>query len=88
MAAETSRRDLLRSIAAGSLTTALASAPSRAQIHVNRKLLLGGGGITGAYQAGVLKVLLEQGVVTNVINGVSVGGLNAAFLVDRAYFLG
>jgi NTE family protein len=93
---ELSRRELLTGVAAGALTTSVAGsalpaqtqAQARDQGRRNRKLLLGGGGIKGAYQAGVVKALLEEGFVPNVIYGVSVGALNAAFLVDRASFLG
>jgi predicted acylesterase/phospholipase RssA len=43
-------------------------------------LVLGGGGVLGAYQAGALQALLAHGVLPDAIHGASVGALNAAFL--------
>jgi NTE family protein len=42
--------------------------------------VLGGGGVLGAYEVGMLKALLEQGVRPDVIVGTSVGALNGAFV--------
>lgn len=53
-----------------------------------RKLLLGAGGIKGAFQAGAVKRLLDAGFRPDVIYGTSAGALNGAFLADRAAFLG
>ncbi|MGO8954545.1 MAG: patatin-like phospholipase family protein [Rhodomicrobium sp.] len=53
-----------------------------------RALALGGGSIIGAYQAGAIKVLFDKGFAPDYLYGISVGSLNAAFLCDRAYFLG
>lgn len=39
-----------------------------------------GGGATGAAQVGMLKALLEAGIVPDLLVGVSVGALNAAFI--------
>ena len=47
-------------------------------------LVLSGGSIGGAFQAGALRVLLEKGFVPDVVFGVSAGALNGAFLVDRS----
>lgn len=41
-------------------------------------IVLSGGGAKGAFQAGVLQSLLQQGVVPDFIVGTSVGALNAA----------
>jgi NTE family protein len=49
---------------------------------------LGGGSIKGAYQAGVIRTLLNNGFKPDYLYGISVGSLNAAFLADRAFFLG
>lgn len=45
-----------------------------------RALILSGGGAYGSYQVGVLKELLKEGKEYDVITGISVGSLNAAFL--------
>ena len=47
-------------------------------------LVLSGGAVKGAFQAGALRVLLERGFVPDYIWGVSVGALNGALLADRA----
>lgn len=48
-----------------------------------RALVLGGGGARGAFQVGMLDVLVrERGIDFDVIRGVSVGALNAAFLAQ------
>jgi NTE family protein len=49
-----------------------------------KALVLSGGSIKGAFQAGALAELLESGFVPNAIYGTSVGSLNGAFLADRA----
>jgi NTE family protein len=45
-----------------------------------RAFVLSGGGNRGALQAGALKVLLQHGVVPDVIVGSSIGALHGAFL--------
>lgn len=45
-------------------------------------LVLSGGGIKGAYEAGVLRSLAEAGVVPEVIVGVSAGALNGAYVAS------
>jgi NTE family protein len=47
-----------------------------------RALVLSGGGVKGAYQAGVVKHLAESGIVFDLICGSSVGAINAAFLAQ------
>lgn len=47
-----------------------------------RALVLSGGGVKGAYQAGALKYLLGQGNVYDIYTGSSVGAINAAFLAQ------
>ncbi len=83
------RRSVLLTAAGGAIATmAPAGASAQAPQPIKRALLLGGGSIKGAYQAGAIKVLLNKGFVPDNIYGISVGSLNAAFLCDRAYFLG
>lgn len=41
--------------------------------------VLGGGGVLGATQVGILRALLEAGVTPDVVVGTSVGALNGAF---------
>ncbi|MER8864189.1 patatin-like phospholipase family protein [Mesorhizobium sp. M0751] len=47
-------------------------------------LVLSGGSIKGAFQAGAISALLNNGVEPEGIYGVSAGALNGAFLADRA----
>ena len=47
------------------------------------RLVLGGGGALGAYQAGSLLALLEAGLRPDALYGCSAGALNAAFLAAR-----
>lgn len=42
--------------------------------------VLGGGGVLGASEVGMLKALLERGIVPDLIVGTSVGALNGAFV--------
>ena len=46
-------------------------------------LILGGGSIRGAFQAGALSALIEQGERWDAIYGVSVGALNLLWVADR-----
>lgn len=46
-------------------------------------LVLGGGGVLGAFQAGVLRALFRSGFVPSMIVGTSAGALNGAFLAFR-----
>ena len=43
-------------------------------------LVLSGGGIKGAYQAGAIQAVFESGYRPDIVTGISVGALNAAFL--------
>jgi NTE family protein len=43
-------------------------------------LVLAGGGVKGAYQAGAIEAVLESGYQPGIVTGISVGALNAAFL--------
>jgi NTE family protein len=43
-------------------------------------LVLSGGSVKGAYQAGVIQGLYEQGFRPEIVTGISVGALNAAYL--------
>lgn len=47
-------------------------------------LVLSGGSIKGAFQAGAIARVLHAGFEPDLILGISVGALNGAFLVDRA----
>src|SRR4051794_12860792 len=40
--------------------------------------VLGGGGVLGAHEVGMLRALLEHGVVPDVVVGTSVGAINGA----------
>ncbi len=83
------RRSVLLTAAGGAIA---AMAPGGVKAHngepITRALVLGGGAIKGAYQAGAVKVLLAKGFQPDHLYGISVGSLNSAFLCDRAYFLG
>lgn len=58
-----------------------ASRPAVPQKKVRRALLLGGGGARGAFQVGMLQgLVMDKGLDFQVIRGISVGSLNAAFL--------
>lgn len=50
---------------------------------MSNMLVLSGGSVKGAYQAGVIKALAEKGFTPDVIYGISAGSLNAAFLVNQ-----
>ncbi|MFH2055187.1 MAG: patatin-like phospholipase family protein [bacterium] len=47
-------------------------------------LVLSGGSIKGAFQAGALQEVLSSGIQPDAIYGISVGSLNGGFLADRA----
>ena len=49
-----------------------------------KALVLGGGSMKGAFQVGVVKAILDSGFQPDMIYGISVGALNAAFLVNEA----
>jgi NTE family protein len=87
-----SRRYALSAIGGGVIaaSNALKVAAQRLSVTTphRRALILGGGSIKGAYQAGVIRTLLNNGFKPDYLYGVSVGSLNAAFLADRAFFLG
>ena len=51
---------------------------------MNTALVLSGGSINGAFQAGALSTVLQRNIVPSQIYGVSVGALNGAFIADRA----
>ncbi|MCW9712331.1 patatin-like phospholipase family protein [Aliifodinibius salicampi] len=48
-------------------------------------LVLSGGGARGAFQAGVLQVLREQGFTYDVISGISVGSLNGTMMATNQF---
>ncbi len=83
------RRSLLLTAAGGALVAAApGEAPAQPAQPNKRALVLGGGAIKGAYQAGAIKVLLNKGFEPDQLYGISAGSLNAAFLCDRAFYLG
>lgn len=47
-----------------------------------RALVFPGGGGRGAYQVGVAKALLEQGITFDLAFGTSIGGINASFIAQ------
>jgi NTE family protein len=47
-------------------------------------LVLSGGNIKGAYQAGIVSTLLQAGYVPEIATGISVGALNAGYLAGLA----
>lgn len=49
-----------------------------------KALVLGGGSLKGAWQVGVVQAILESGFEPDMIYGISVGSLNASFLVQEA----
>ena len=52
---------------------------------MNRALVLGGGGARGAYQVGMLDVLVNEFELDfQIMRGVSIGALNAAFLAQAS----
>jgi NTE family protein len=46
-------------------------------------LVLAGGSVKGAFQAGVMKAMMERGYQPDAVYGVSVGSLNAAYFVNQ-----
>jgi NTE family protein len=46
-------------------------------------LVLSGGAVKGAFQAGAIRAVFESGFVPDAIYGVSAGSMNAAFLIDH-----
>ena len=49
-----------------------------------KALVLGGGSIKGAFQAGAVAEVLARGLEPGIITGISVGALNGAYLTERA----
>jgi NTE family protein len=47
---------------------------------ISTAFVLGGGGVLGAAEVGMLRALLERGIVPDLIVGSSVGALNGAFV--------
>jgi hypothetical protein len=47
---------------------------------VETAFVLGGGGVLGAYEVGMLRALSEAGVTPDVVVGTSVGAINSAFV--------
>ena len=87
-----SRRHAIGTIGGGVVAALAAGRASGQSSSVpkphRRALVLGGGSIKGAYQAGAIRTLLNNGFKPDYLYGISVGSLNAAFLADRASLLG
>ncbi len=49
-----------------------------------KALVLGGGSLKGAWQAGAIQAVIESGFCPEMIYGISAGALNASFLVNQA----
>ena len=49
-----------------------------------KALVLGGGSLKGAFQVGVIQAILEKGFEPEMVYGVSVGSLNASYMVNEA----
>ncbi len=62
--------------------TSQPTAPTHDPKH--KALVLGGGSLKGAFQAGAAVALFESGFVPSQLYGISVGSLNAAFLASEA----
>ena len=50
---------------------------------MSKILVLAGGSVKGAFQAGVMKAMMEQGYQPDAVYGVSAGSLNAAYFVNQ-----
>jgi len=50
---------------------------------MSKILVLAGGSVKGAFQAGVMKAMMERGYQPDAVYGVSVGSLNAAYFVNQ-----
>lgn len=48
-----------------------------------KALILSGGSIKGAFQAGAIQQILNEGFKPDIIHGISVGSLNGSFLVNE-----
>ena len=51
---------------------------------IKKALVLSGGSIKGAYEAGALKAVFEKGYAPEYIYGISVGNLNSSFICQEA----
>ena len=50
---------------------------------MSKILVLAGGSVKGAFQAGVMKAMMERGYQPDAVYGVSAGSLNAAYFVNQ-----
>jgi NTE family protein len=53
-------------------------------MNTKKALVLSGGSIKGAFQAGAVKAVLETGFAPDIITGISVGSLNGTFIANEA----
>lgn len=51
---------------------------------MSKALILSGGSIKGAWQAGAVKAIFDKGLTFDAIHGVSVGSLNGSFICQEA----
>ncbi|MCY7356028.1 MAG: patatin-like phospholipase family protein [Rudanella sp.] len=51
--------------------------------RVHKALILGGGSLKGAFQAGAVQAILESGFEPDTLYGISAGSLNATFLANE-----
>lgn len=52
-------------------------------MNTKKALVLSGGSVKGAFQAGALKAVLESGFAPEIITGISVGSLNGTFITNE-----
>lgn len=53
-------------------------------VNTKKALILSGGSVKGAFQAGAFKAVVESGFKPDFIYGISVGSLNGAFICNEA----
>jgi predicted acylesterase/phospholipase RssA len=56
--------------------------PSTSSERRKTALILSGGGARGAYEVGVVKALMEHGIIFDLVIGTSIGAINAAFIAQ------
>ncbi|MHA2033329.1 MAG: patatin-like phospholipase family protein, partial [Candidatus Kariarchaeaceae archaeon] len=52
-------------------------------MKTKKALVLSGGSVKGAFQAGAVKAVLETGFAPEIITGISVGSLNGTFITNE-----
>src|SRR5262249_62100808 len=80
------RRSAVQTIVASTFA-GIGSSDSKAQsTRYTRALILGGGSIKGAYQAGVIDTLFKNGFRPDYLYGISAGSGKASFRTPHASF--